>query len=193
MRSAHRPAGRVVDLVAGGTVGRVRVTRHRYLVDGWGVGELVVSAGVVLAHELPDPALATNGAGQQDGGAIAAAAPVDAKLVDAVASRVRGHLTGRATGYDDLPLDLSWCTPFQAELARALRAVPWGEVVSYGELAALAGRPGAARAAGTFCAHNRFALILPCQRVVSAKGIGGYGASGVGLKRRLLALEGLEL
>jgi len=63
----------------------------------------------------------------------------------------------------------------------------------YGELAALAGRPGAARAAGTFCAQNRFALVFPCHRVVSSTGIGGYGSAGLGLKRRLLALEGIEL
>jgi methylated-DNA-[protein]-cysteine S-methyltransferase len=107
--------------------------------------------------------------------------------------RVRRQLGGEQTSYDDVPLDLSWCTPFQADLAVALLAVPWGEIVSYGELAALAGRPGAARAAGSFCAQNRFALVMPCHRVVGATGIGGYGDPGVTLKRRLLALEGVEL
>jgi methylated-DNA-[protein]-cysteine S-methyltransferase len=114
-------------------------------------------------------------------------------LAKLVADRVRMHLAGGATSYADVPLDLGWCTPFQRALAEALRDVPWGEIVSYGELAALAGRPGAARAAGTFCARNRFSLLLPCHRVVSSDGIGGYGSSGVGLKRRLLALEGVEL
>ncbi len=76
---------------------------------------------------------------------------------------------------------------------RALRAVPWGEVVTYGELAALGGRPRAARAAGAMCADNRFALIVPCHRVVASGGIGGYGDSGVALKRRLLALEGVTM
>ena len=108
-------------------------------------------------------------------------------------ARVRQQLSGTRTTYAGISLDLSWCTRFQAELAAALLAVSWGEVVSYGELAALAGRPGAARAAGSFCAQNRFALVLPCHRVVGATGIGGYGESGVGLKRRLLALEGVVL
>jgi len=63
--------------------------------------------------------------------------------------------------------------------------------VSYGELAASAGYPGAARAAGSFCAGNRHALLVPCHRVVAANGIGGYGATGVDVKRRLLALEGV--
>jgi methylated-DNA-[protein]-cysteine S-methyltransferase len=107
--------------------------------------------------------------------------------------RFHRHLRGEATSYQDVRIDLSWCTPFQAELARALRRVPWGEIVSYGELAALAGRHRAARAAGTFCAQNRFSLVLPCHRVVAAHGIGGYGSAGVGLKRRLLTLEGLDL
>lgn len=95
--------------------------------------------------------------------------------------------------FGDVELDLEWATPFQRELAGALRAVPRGEVVSYGELAALAGRPGAARAAGAFCAANRFAFVIPCHRVVAANGIGGYGDGGLDVKRRLLALEGIVL
>ena len=75
----------------------------------------------------------------------------------------------------------------------ALRALPRGEVVSYGEVAALAGYPGAARAVGTYCAHNRFMFLVPCHRVVGANGLGGYGAAGLGVKRRLLALEGVAL
>ena len=90
-------------------------------------------------------------------------------------------------------IDRDWATPFQRELLHALRAVPWGEVVCYGELAALAGRPRAARAAGTFCAENRFSLVFPATGSWRSDGIGGYGPAGVALKRRLLALEGVEL
>jgi methylated-DNA-[protein]-cysteine S-methyltransferase len=107
--------------------------------------------------------------------------------------RFAAHLAGVETRYDDVRVDESTLTPFHVELMHALRSVPWGEVVAYGELAALAGRPGAARAAGSFCAENQHALVVPCHRVVAASGIGGYGFSGVGLKRRLLALEGVEL
>lgn len=114
-------------------------------------------------------------------------------FVPDLCQRVARHLAGDETGYDDLPLDVLWCTELQRALLETLRAVPWGEVVTYGELAALAGRPGAARAAGSFCAGNRFALVVPCHRVVAAEGIGGYGASGVALKRRLLRLEGVSL
>ena len=49
------------------------------------------------------------------------------------------------------------------------------------------------RAAGTFCAHNRYPLILPCHRVVAANGLGAYGSLGADYKRRLLELEGVSL
>jgi methylated-DNA-[protein]-cysteine S-methyltransferase len=161
----------------------VQATRHLYEVHGWGVGEVIVADRVVLSHELPL-------ASAVEWSAEGLSAP---RLVTRLADRVRRHLGGEQTSYRDVTIDLSWCTPFQLELAAALQRVPWGEIVSYGELAALAGRPDAARAAGTFCARNRFSLVLPCHRVVSADGIGGYGSSGVALKRRLLALEGIRL
>jgi methylated-DNA-[protein]-cysteine S-methyltransferase len=66
-------------------------------------------------------------------------------------------------------------------------------VLSYGELAALAGSPGAARAAGSFCARNAFSPFVPCHRVVGANGLGGFGELGPDYKRRLLALEGVVL
>ena len=104
--------------------------------------------------------------------------------------RIDSFYRGERVDFQDVELDLEWCTPFQADVAVALRHVPWGEVVSYSELAALAGHPRAQRAVGTFCAGNRFSLLLPCHRVVGATGIGSYGPSGVAHKRRLLRLEG---
>jgi methylated-DNA-[protein]-cysteine S-methyltransferase len=111
----------------------------------------------------------------------------------ALVARFADFLGGEPDTFDDVELDLGWATPFQRAVARTLRAVPRGEVVSYGELAALAGYPGAARAVGTFCATNRFAFVVPCHRVVGAHSLGGYGAAGVEVKRRLLALEGMHL
>ena len=107
--------------------------------------------------------------------------------------RFEAFLAGQDARLNDVPLDLGWCTPFQHAVATALHSVPRGEVVSYGELAALAGYPGAQRAVGTFCARNRFMLLVPCHRVVGASGIGSYGSAGVPVKRRLLALEGVAL
>jgi methylated-DNA-[protein]-cysteine S-methyltransferase len=108
-------------------------------------------------------------------------------------ARLTAFLEGADVPLGDVELDLSWATPFQRTVAGALRSIPRGEVVTYGELAALAGRRGAARAVGSFCAQNRFAFLVPCHRVVGASGIGGYGATGLGVKRRLLALEGIVL
>jgi methylated-DNA-[protein]-cysteine S-methyltransferase len=195
------------------------IERFRYVADGWGDGELYVQGDVVLSHDLvrsrgdsheaatAEPPEAVAGFADQARGPaphIGGSRPptitlartdqhVATEFVSTLLARIQSQLRGGATRFDDVPLDLSWCTPFQASLAAVLRAVPWGEVVTYGELAALAGRPGAARAAGTFCAQNRFWLFVPCHRVVAAGGIGGYGDVGVGFKRRLLALEGVEL
>lgn len=190
------------------------VTRHRYAVDGWGVGEIWVADGLLVAHELPrhglpleraaspqeDLALDAAGPAPPMGGArapgttlAADASRGGADFVSELCRRVAGHLSGVRTSYDDVPLDDDCGTELESALLAALRAVPWGEVVTYGELAALAGSRRAARAAGSFCARNRFSLVVPCHRVVAAGGIGGYGASGVDLKRRLLALEGVVL
>jgi methylated-DNA-[protein]-cysteine S-methyltransferase len=106
---------------------------------------------------------------------------------------MQAFFQGDDVGFDDVALDLEWATPFQLAVAQAIRRVPRGDVVTYGELAAHAGYPNAQRAAGTFCAQNRFPVILPCHRVVSATGIGSYGSLGLDYKRRLLAFEGVEI
>lgn len=133
------------------------------------------------------------GAGLPAGTVAGKAGRDGAEIVSDLCRRIAAHLGGQRTGYDGVAIDLEWATALQRELAAAASAIPWGEVVSYGELAALAGRRGAARAAGSFCADNRYSLIIPCHRVIAANGIGGYGAAGPALKRRLLALEGVHL
>ena len=103
---------------------------------------------------------------------------------------MQAYFRGERVDFDGVELDLDWCTPFQRAVAQALRAVPYGETVTYGELAALAGYPNAQRAAGSFCARNRLPVLLPCHRVVAAAGLGSYGSLGIEYKRRLLELEG---
>jgi methylated-DNA-[protein]-cysteine S-methyltransferase len=141
-----------------------------YEVEGWGAGELYFVAGRLVYHELPRAASAASG---------------DHPLVE----RLRAYFAGAPVSFDDVELDLEWMTPFQRAVADVLRAVPYGETVTYGELAALAGHPNAYRAAGSFCARNRFPLFLPCHRVVAADGLGPYGSLGSDYKRRLLELE----
>jgi len=154
----------------------VGVTRVAYEVDGWGVGELWLEDGRVVWHELPRP----RSERPQPG-------------LNQVAVVVQRYFAGEDVPLDDVPVDLEYETPFLERCARALRAIPRGEVVTYGELAALAGAPGAARAAGSFCARNRLCLFVPCHRVVAAGGLGSYGSYGVAYKRRLLELEGAAL
>jgi methylated-DNA-[protein]-cysteine S-methyltransferase len=167
--------------------------RHLYDAPGWGVGEVWARDGLIVQHELASAALEDERrAALPRGRSTGQTARVPATAAD-LCDRVIAHLRGAPTSYDGIAIDLEWATPLQRELASAARAIPWGDVVSYGELAALAGRPGAARAAGSFCAENRFSLVIPCHRVVAANGIGGYGSAGVELKRRLLALEGVSL
>jgi methylated-DNA-[protein]-cysteine S-methyltransferase len=148
----------------------------QYEVPGWGVGELWHDGDRVVNHELP----------QTHGSSSVAPGHVE----DGLVQRVREYFAGAADGFEDVELDLDWTTPFQRAVAEALRAVPYGEIVTYGELAALAGHPNAQRAAGTFCAGNRFPIFVPCHRVVAADGLGSYGSLGLEYKRRLLALEG---
>ena len=143
----------------------------QYEVEGWGVGELWLDDGRVVNHELPR-----------------AREPVRPAR-HPVVERVRAYFAGEPVSFDDVDLDFSWATPFQTGVADALRAIPFGETVTYGELAALAGHPNAQRAAGTFCARNRFPLFVPCHRVVAADGLGSYGSLGLEYKRRLLELE----
>jgi methylated-DNA-[protein]-cysteine S-methyltransferase len=113
--------------------------------------------------------------------------------VENLLRRLVAYFAGERVSFDDVELDLEDWTPFQLDVVRALRRVPYGEVVSYGELAQLAGHPRAQRAAGTFCAHNRFGIVVPCHRVVAADGLGSYGSLGPQYKQRLLALEGVTL
>ncbi|MBN1297032.1 MGMT family protein [bacterium] len=93
---------------------------------------------------------------------------------------------------EEVPFEDRHWTPFQAVVYRVLRDnVRWGETISYGELASLAGFPGAARAVGHAMARNTGGPFVPCHRVIAARGaIGGYsGTGGVRLKRALLAYE----
>ena len=98
---------------------------------------------------------------------------------------------GAADDFLDVPLRLD--EGFYGDCARVLRGVKRGEVITYGELAERAGRPRAARAAGTFCARCQLAPFLPVHRVVASGGIGSWGSHGVEYKRRMLELEGVTL
>lgn len=183
------------------------MTRVAYAVDGWGEGELWFDGAILAWHELPHPRAASDLSPSPHPGGASSRRPLGATLprksarvsVEAapitrrVVHKVESYFAGKAVDFADVAVALGDLTPFQAAVASALRRVAYGDVVSYGELATSAGYPNAQRAAGTFCAQNRFPLVLPCHRVVGATGLGSYGSLGTDYKRRLLELEGVTL
>ena len=147
-----------------------------YDAPGFGVGEVWLERGRVFYAELPRARKVSD----------------TLKVSDtSLAVRLSAFFAGAEDDFRDVKLKLP--NGFHGRCARALRKIPRGEVVTYGELAALAGSPGAARAAGTFCGRCSLSPFIPTHRVVASDGIGSYGDLGVDYKRRLLALEGVQL
>lgn len=104
------------------------------------------------------------------------------------ATDLAAWLAGRIA---DLPVDDQGLTPFERRVLSACRAIPRGEVRSYGELARQVGQPTASRAVGGVMARNPIPLLLPCHRVVqSGGGLGHYSLGGPSVKVALLRLEG---
>jgi methylated-DNA-[protein]-cysteine S-methyltransferase len=102
--------------------------------------------------------------------------------------QIREYLRGRRRAFT-VRLDLAALPGFHKRALLAARKIPYGRTATYGEVAARAGRPCAARAVGQAMARNPVPLAVPCHRVVAAgDGLGGFGG-GAALKRRLLALE----
>lgn len=100
------------------------------------------------------------------------------------------YFAGEVDALAELDLDLTDAPPFYAAAWDACRTIPAGETRSYAWLAAAAGRPGAARAAGQAMAKNRLALVIPCHRVIGSSGdLHGYGAGGLAVKAELLNME----
>jgi methylated-DNA-[protein]-cysteine S-methyltransferase len=108
-----------------------------------------------------------------------------------LAARLRHFAEAQPVDFTDVPLALERLSPFARRVVDACRRIPWGQVRTYGQLAAVCGSPGAARAVGSVMAKNRFPLIVPCHRVLAAGGeLGGYSApAGLRMKRRLLEME----
>ena len=112
----------------------------------------------------------------------------DEAVLDAAERQLREYEAGERRRFE-LPLDWSSAPGgFAGEALRAVAEIGFGEVESYGEVAARAGRPRAARAVGTACSRNPLALVVPCHRVVRASGMGPYGG-GESMKRALLEHE----
>lgn len=129
---------------------------------------------------LADPAVAS--------GAVPLREVAAEELPTSVRDAVVRYADGDAGALDEVPVEQPG-GPFFQDVWDAMRRVPPGSTVSYAELAAMAGRPTAVRAAGSACARNLVAPFVPCHRIVRTDGtLGGY-AYGLDAKRALLAHE----
>ena len=101
-------------------------------------------------------------------------------------------LRGEPRDLAAIPLDMAQVAPFNGRVYEEARTIPPGRTLTYGEIAARLGEPGAARAVGQALGQNPFPIIVPCHRVVAAGGkMGGFSArGGVTTKLRMLAIEG---
>lgn len=103
------------------------------------------------------------------------------------------YFGGEIVDFSEYDVDLSGLTEFQREVLEEVRKIPYGERVTYQELACRTGREGAARAVGSAVAKNPYPIIIPCHRVVSSSGIGGFCGKTCGekleLKKRMLEME----
>jgi methylated-DNA-[protein]-cysteine S-methyltransferase len=108
---------------------------------------------------------------------------------------ITAHLEGERGDLDAIPIDVERMPQFYRTVYQAARRIAAGQTVTYGELAARCGSPGAARAVGQALAKNPVPIVVPCHRILAAGGAaGGFSApGGLVTKARLLALEGVSL
>ena len=155
------------------------------------VGPLLVAAserGLLRVSFDPDPERELEQLGRIAGPRVLRAP----RAVDNVRRELDEYFEQRRDAFD-LTLDLRDLTPFSLRVLGELALVPYGATSTYGELAARAGKPGAARAVGTIMNRNPVPIVLPCHRIVGSTGaLVGYGG-GLDRKVLLLRLEGALL
>jgi methylated-DNA-[protein]-cysteine S-methyltransferase len=115
----------------------------------------------------------------------------DKGLFKTVQEQITAYFEGDCVDFRAIPVVLDGLGVFARRVLTACRDIGFGQTVSYGRLAEMAGKPAAARAVGGVMAKNPLPLIIPCHRVICADGkIGGFSTSGgIALKKRLLKLE----
>jgi methylated-DNA-[protein]-cysteine S-methyltransferase len=102
--------------------------------------------------------------------------------------RLIGYFNGEAVAFPDL-LDLADATPFQCAVWQVVCSIPYGQTESYARIAQQIGKPRGARAIGQALARNPLPVVVPCHRVIGARGkIGGF-SYGLEMKQRLLQME----
>ncbi|MFM9108183.1 MAG: methylated-DNA--[protein]-cysteine S-methyltransferase [Chloroflexota bacterium] len=118
--------------------------------------------------------------------------PAAAATLQVTETQLAEYFAGTRSRFD-LPLDLRGVTPFTRAVLTATAEVPFGRLETYRGIAGRIGKPGASRAVGNALGRNPVPVVLPCHRVIATGGgIGGY-TGGLGIKQRLLAIEGTAL
>ncbi len=167
-----------------GVVGRPVEESYRC---AWGVGRLVRLGDLPFRLDLPErPDLPEQG--DREGAGRGAGS----RWVTAL----ERYFAGEGVTFDldvDAYADVHGFTDFERDVYRALTRVPYGEVLSYRDLAREAGRANAYRAVGSAMARNELPVILPCHRVIKNDGRLGFYGDDPAWKERLLALEGVRV
>jgi methylated-DNA-[protein]-cysteine S-methyltransferase len=166
---------------------------------GWigiaGRGTTVVA--LTIGHASADEVRVALAANVSGGGATSAkpGRPEEGSLAERdwhpeLRRALERYAQGRFVDLRPFEIDFGPTTVYRKRVLQTARSIPYGETMSYGELAARSGKPRAARAVGSAMASNRIALLIPCHRVVASGGLGGFSCrTGIELKRRLLELE----
>ena len=150
---------------------------------GW-VGILASEKGL-LAATLPRPS--AEAARRELGNSAEQAVWSPHRFAD-LSERIKAYFNGEKVEFPD-KLDFSMSTPFQGEVWRQTRLIPYGETRSYQRVAEHIKKPKAARAVGQALGKNPLLIVVPCHRVVASDGgLGGFGG-GLEMKRRLLRME----
>ena len=167
------------------------MTRYACFATRWGFAAIVCSDDGICGACLPGPSRA--GVRHWVARTWPGARP-DPTAARDIQEQFREYFAGRPVCFV-CDLDLRGLTDFRRQVLERCRRIPYGQVMTYGELAGAVGRAGAARAVGQCMAANPIPLIIPCHRVVAADGrAGGFSApGGAATKRRMLELEGIDV
>ena len=170
----------------------------------WGPIRLAASSrGLVAAEQLTSgeefAARLERRFGQAPVDASAAPGTAAAGQLERARRAFEAFVDGDLGALDDLPIDLEDRPAWDRLVLGAVRSIPPGETASYGQVARMIGKPGAARAVGGAVGRSPMGLVIPCHRVIAGDGsLGSYGGgwwggrqAGLQLKRELLAREGV--
>lgn len=118
------------------------------------------------------------------------ARPTQGEARDPLVRKLEQYFRGEPVSFEDVHVNLDHATDFERSVYEAVRAIPFGKVATYGQIAKAIGRPNAQRAVGQALGKNPTSIVIPCHRVVASHGLGGF-TGGIAWKKKLLRLEGV--